>query len=309
MSVLLRKRYRISLAASDAPGAKQVEIGLPLLCLLTVAAAVLLGATVCASWIALHSVRSGNQYRAEIESLQEQNQAQAFHIQHFADRLDQLNQQMERLQNFYAKLKILANLDLQEPQDPSVATGGPQPETREINMYLEESLNRQIQRVHWEMEELQMLGEIQERNAYKVEEFFDSQGSLLASTPTIWPVRGWITSGFGQRISPFTGRLHMHEGLDICARTGTPVKATADGVVIYTGWKSDFGKLVTIDHGCGYRTRYGHLSKIYVKNGQRITRGETVGALGNTGRSTGPHLHYEVKVAGLPVNPKTYLLD
>ena len=305
----LRKRYRISVATSDRPGAKQIEIGLPLLCLLTVAATALLGATLYGSWTALQAVWKADDYRAEVEQLQERNQAQAFHIQQFADRLGRLNQQMERLQNFYAKLKILANLDLQEPQDPSMATGGPQPDTREINMYLEESLKRQIQRVHWEMEELQMLGEIQERNAYKVERFFDSQRSLLASTPTIWPVRGWITSSFGQRISPFTGRLQMHEGLDICARPGTPVKATAEGVVIYSGWKSDFGKLVTIDHGYGYRTRYGHLSKIYVKNGQRVKRGETVGAVGSTGRSTGPHLHYEVKVRGLPVNPKTYLLD
>ena len=305
----LQKRYRLSLTTSEAGGAKQIEIGLPHVCFLMVAAVLLSGAILWGSWIVLHSVQNENRYQTKIEHLRDQNQAQAFHIQQFTDRLGHLNQQMERLQNFYAKLKILANLDLQEPQDPSMAAGGPQPDTREINMYLEESLKRQIQRVHWEMEELQMLAEIQERNAYKVERFFDSQRSLLASTPTIWPVRGWITSSFGQRMSPFTGRLQMHEGLDIAARPGTPVKASAEGVVIYSGWKSDFGKLVTIDHGYGYRTRYGHMSKIYVKNGQRVKRGDTVGAVGSTGRSTGPHLHYEVKVRGLPVNPKTYLLD
>lgn len=305
----LQKRYRLSLTTSEARGAKQIEIGLHHVCLLMVAAVLLSGAILWGSWITLHSFRNENRYQAEIEHLQEQNQAQAFHIQQFTDKLGDLTGQMERLQNFYTKLKILANLDLQEPQDPSMAAGGPQPDTREINMYLEESLKRQIQRIHWEMEELQMLAEIQERNAYKVERFFDSQRSLLASTPTIWPVRGWITSSFGQRVSPFTGRLQMHEGLDIAARPGTPVKASAEGVVIYSGWKSDFGKLVTIDHGYGYRTRYGHMSKIYVKNGQRVKRGDTLGAVGSTGRSTGPHLHYEVKVRGLPVNPKTYLLD
>jgi len=307
--VALQKRYRLSLTTSEAEGAKQIEIGLPHVCFLMVAAVLLSGAILWGSWIVLHSIQNENRYQARIDRLQEQNQAQAFHVQQFTDRLGHLSGQMERLQNFYAKLKILANLDLQEPQDPSMAAGGPQPDTREINMYLEESLKRQIQRVHWEMEELQMLAEIQERNAYKVERFFDSQRSLLASTPTIWPVRGWITSSFGQRISPFTGRLQMHEGLDIAARPGTPVKASAEGVVIYSGWKSDFGKLVTIDHRYGYRTRYGHMSKIYVKNGQRVKRGDTIGAVGNTGRSTGPHLHYEVKVRGLPVNPKTYLLD
>jgi murein DD-endopeptidase MepM/ murein hydrolase activator NlpD len=307
--VASKKRYRLSLTTSETREAKKIEIGLLHLCLLAVAGVLLSGAILWGSWIAFHSVQSENRYQSRIEQLQEQNQAQAFHIQQFTDRLNQLSGQMDRLQNFYAKLKILANLDLQEPQDPAMAAGGPQPDAREINMYLEEGLRRQIQRVHWELAELQMLAEIQERNAYKVERFFDSQRSLLASTPTTWPVRGWVTSSFGQRTSPFTGKLQMHEGLDIAARPGTPVKATADGVVIYSGWKSDFGKLVTIDHGYGYRTRYGHLLKIYVKNGTRVKRGDTIGAVGNTGRSTGPHLHYEVKVRGLPVNPKTYLLD
>ncbi len=305
----LQKKYRISISTTRAAGEKKIEIGRSHLFLLVVAAVALSAAILWGSWIALDSVRNESRYRAKIERLEEENQAQAFHIQRFTEKIGHLSSQMERLQDFYAKLKILANLDLQEPQDPSIAAGGPQPDEREINTYLEEGLRRQIQRVHWEMEELQMLAAIQEKNAYKVERFFDSQRSLLASTPTIWPVRGWITSSFGRRTSPFTGRLQMHEGLDIAARPGTPVKATADGVVIYSGWKSDFGKLVTVDHGYGYRTRYGHLSKIYVKNGQRIKRGDTVGSVGSTGRSTGPHLHYEVKVRGLPVNPKTYLLD
>ena len=155
----LRKRYRISLATSGAKGEKQIEIGLPLLCLLMATAVLLSGTILWGSWMALHSVQNENRYRAEIENLQEQNQAQAFHIQQFTDRLGHLTGQMERLQNFYAKLKILANLDLQEPQDPSIAAGGPQPDTREINMYLEESLRQQIHRVHWEMEDFQPAAE------------------------------------------------------------------------------------------------------------------------------------------------------
>jgi murein DD-endopeptidase MepM/ murein hydrolase activator NlpD len=289
--------------------ARQIEIRLPAVWLLAVVAVLSLGTVLCGSWVVIRSARNEDRYQAEIEQLREENQAQAFHIQKFTDRLGHLSVQMERLQNFHAKLKVLANLDLQEPQDPAMAAGGPQPDARDINMQLEEGLKRQIQRVHWEMEELQMLAEIQERNAYKVERFFDSQRSLLASTPAIWPVRGWVTSSFGQRISPFTGMLQMHEGIDIAARVGTPVKAAADGVVIYSGWKSEFGKFVTVDHGYGYRTRYGHLSRLYVTTGQKVKRGEALGAVGSTGRSTGPHLHYEVKVRGLPVNPKTYLLD
>ena len=178
-----------------------------------------------------------------------------------------------------------------------------------IDRYLEKNLKQQVQRIHMEVEELQMQASIQEQNAFKVERFFEAQRSLLAATPTIWPVHGWITSPFGHRISPFTGTLQMHEGIDICARLGTPIKATADGIIIYSGWKPDYGKNIVIDHGYGYRTHYAHLSKIYVHHGQRVRRGEIIGTVGNTGRSTGPHLHYEVLVNGIPVNPKKYLLD
>lgn len=271
--------------------------------------ALLLIGVVYTTCIAVRAYVKEEALKAEVEQLREENQAQRFHVQKFAEKMGALNRQMERLQNFYAKLKILANLDLQEAPDPSMATGGPQPGDPDMSVYLETNLKRQIQRIHWELEELQMQASIEERNAREVETFFDSQRSLLAATPTVWPVRGWISSGFGHRISPFTGTLQMHEGIDIGARLGTPVKASADGVVIYAGWKSEYGKMVTLDHGFGYRTRYGHLSKILVRNGQRVKRGTIIGSVGNTGRSTGPHLHYEVKLNSVPVDPKKYLLN
>ena len=277
--------------------------------MLALFSALFLVGTVLVTWTAVKTSLREAAYSMEIERLQEENQAQRFHVQQFAEKMGDLNRQMERLQNFHAKLKILANLDLQEHPDPSMATGGPQPGDPDMSVYLEKNLKRQIQRIHWELEELQMQAHIQEQNAHSVETFFDSQRSLLAATPTIWPVRGWISSAFGHRISPFTGTLQMHEGIDIGARQGTPVKAAADGVVIYSGWKSEYGKVVTLDHGFGYRTRYGHLSKTLVRNGQRVKRGTLVGTVGNTGRSTGPHLHYEVKLNSVPVNPKKYLLD
>ncbi len=306
----LKKQYRIFFVSSDSPEVKQLEIRTLRLGLLAFFGIALLAATSLALFNSFLSVNpEDNRLAAEIERLREENQAQKFHIQRFADQTSQLNQQMERLQNFHAKLKIMANIDLQEYQDSSMATGGPQPQEPEMSIYLEKSLKQQIHRIHWEMEELQMQARIQEQNAYKVEKFFDSQRSLLASTPTIWPIRGWVTSPFGHRVSPFTGTLQMHDGLDICARLGTPIKASADGLVIYSGWKSQYGKTVTIDHGYGYLTRYAHMSKIISKNGQRIKRGEIIGNVGSTGRSTGPHLHYEVRVNGLPVDPKKYLLN
>ncbi len=126
--------------------------------------------------------------------------------------------------------------------------------------------------------------------------------------PSIMPTFGTFTSGFGYRRDPFTGRIKMHEGLDIAGPIGTPVYATADGIVVKAEWHHGYGKLVEIDHGYGFHTRYGHLHQIYVHVGQRVKRGQKIGSLGNTGRSTGPHLHYEVRINGTPQNPIKFIL-
>ncbi len=129
------------------------------------------------------------------------------------------------------------------------------------------------------------------------------------STPSIWPVRGWVTSGFGPRISPFTGRPALHDGLDIGAGPNTSVHAPADGRVTAVGFHSKLGKIVRLDHGYGIQTFYGHLAKYLVKNGQRVRRGDVIALVGSTGLSTGPHLHYAVKVKGRPTNPRQYILE
>ncbi|BAI79713.1 peptidase, M23/M37 family [Deferribacter desulfuricans SSM1] len=137
--------------------------------------------------------------------------------------------------------------------------------------------------------------------------FLEEQRLMTLSTPSIWPVRGWISSKFGYRISPFTGRRVFHEGIDIAARYGAPVRATAKGIVIYAGYKPGYGKLVTIDHGFGYVTRYAHNSKVLVKVGQRVEKGDIIAKVGSSGHSTGPHVHYEVLVNGVPVNPLEFI--
>jgi murein DD-endopeptidase MepM/ murein hydrolase activator NlpD len=135
------------------------------------------------------------------------------------------------------------------------------------------------------------------------------QQSLISATPSIRPARGWYTSKFGYRISPFTGRPMMHQGLDIAASPGAPIYAPADGVVSFAGYDAGYGKLVSIDHGYGVVTRYGHTSQIFVEVGQKVHRHDVVAAVGTTGRSTGPHLHYEVRVNNVPVDPQNYVLD
>ncbi|MEI8024808.1 MAG: peptidoglycan DD-metalloendopeptidase family protein [Pseudomonadota bacterium] len=135
-----------------------------------------------------------------------------------------------------------------------------------------------------------------------------AHSSLLAALPVGKPVEGWVASIFGYRVSPFTGMNSSHQGIDIAAPIGTPVLAPADGVVIYSGTKEGFGNFLMIAHGYGVVTRYGHNSALLVKVGQRITKGEQIAAVGDTGRSTGPHLHYEIWVNGRVVNPNRYLL-
>ena len=132
---------------------------------------------------------------------------------------------------------------------------------------------------------------------------------LLASTPSVWPVRGYLSAGFGNRLDPFTGLRDFHPGIDISTPIGTKVQAPADGVVVFCGLKGGYGNAIMIDHGYGVVTRYGHLDAFNVKPGQRVRRGDVIAFVGNTGRSTAPHLHYEVWVNDQTQNPIQYILD
>ena len=135
------------------------------------------------------------------------------------------------------------------------------------------------------------------------------RAAVTSSTPTVAPVRGLLNSGFGERADPFTGSPAFHTGLDISTRWREPVLATAAGTVSRAGWSSDYGNVVEIDHPAGFRTVYGHLDVILTHDGETVQRGDRIGLVGSTGRSTGPHLHYEVRRADHAVNPLEYILD
>lgn len=148
-----------------------------------------------------------------------------------------------------------------------------------------------------------------EKNIHDLDEHLLDKDSFLNSTPTILPSEGWITSYFGQRVSPHSGTLKMHEGLDVGGPIGTPIKAPADGIVTFSGEKSGFGKFVQVDHGYGIETIYAHSSALHVRSGQTVKRGHLLASIGNTGHSTGPHLHYEVRVNGIAVDPLYFILE
>lgn len=156
-----------------------------------------------------------------------------------------------------------------------------------------------------------LLGEAerQERSLRELQEYFDDRQSLLASTPSVWPTRGWLSSDFGARLDPVSGERRMHEGLDVATALGQPVLAPSDGTVVFKGWEGGYGNVLVIDHGYGVRTRYGHLSQVLVGLGERVRRGARIASVGNTGKSTGPHLHYEVRVNGIPESPRKFILE
>jgi hypothetical protein len=151
--------------------------------------------------------------------------------------------------------------------------------------------------------------EIQTQSLQELVIQLDDKHSRLTSMPSIWPTRGWLTSRFGPRISPFTGRRQHHAGIDIAAAAGADVIAPAAGRVVFVGRKGPLGNAVVLEHGFGVRTLYGHIKKILVKIGEEIERGELLATVGSSGRSTGPHLHYVVEVNGKSRNPLDYIFD
>ncbi|MCC6277490.1 MAG: M23 family metallopeptidase [Oligoflexia bacterium] len=175
---------------------------------------------------------------------------------------------------------------------------------------LAEESDRDYAKLSVRLDRASRVSQLREQGVLELWEQLQDRSALLSATPSTRPVQGgWFTSRFGYRLSPYTDKPVMHEGLDIAAAPGTPVIATADGTITFAGYDPGYGKLVIIDHGYGVESRYGHNSQITVAYGQKVRHGDVIGAVGNTGRSTGPHCHYEVRVNGQPIDPINYILD
>ncbi len=172
-----------------------------------------------------------------------------------------------------------------------------------------ESIEEVTQQVRESLEALTKEAAQQEEALENLTQVAEQRSAQWASTPSIWPVRGWVTSGFGPRVSPFTEKPAWHDGLDIGAQANSPVQAPALGRVVTVAFDSKMGNMVKLDHGYGIETVYGHLAKSLVKEGQRVKRGDVVALVGSTGLSTGPHLHYMVKKNGQALDPTKFILD
>jgi murein DD-endopeptidase MepM/ murein hydrolase activator NlpD len=248
----------------------------------------------------------------KVSSQQAKITRQQTHIQQFANDIKDLKSELVALNQFEKKIRVIADIQDSDQQKGFFGIGGFIPEDLEPRsaMVGGAALDRPfLRRMHARIDQLETAASQQETAFETLLQYLEKQKSILNCTPSICPAKGWISSSFGYRKNPFTGRREMHRGLDIANHKGTPIIAPAEGVVTYVGRKGLLGNIVEINHGHGFITRYGHISKALTQKGQKVKRGEEIAQIGTTGRSTGPHLHYEVRLNGIQVNPQKYILN
>lgn len=249
---------------------------------------------------------------AENKILREENLTLRSQLKAINERVEHINTTLDRVERFDQKLRALTLLS--DPQrnlamGPTATDPNTQVPATGDNQFVKLANVETPKALSGKLDKLSAEATRQEQSLQELQAYFQDQKSLLASIPSVWPARGWVTSDFGQRLDPYTAERVMHQGLDIAAPHGKEVQAPSDGTVVFAGLEGGYGNVLVIDHGYGIKTRYGHLSQILVKAGERVERGQDVAMIGNTGRSTGPHLHYEVRVNGVPQNPRKFILE
>lgn len=310
------KRFTLMLIPSDAKGTKQINVPhwlLKVSMISSLVAASTFGYLIF-DYLQLRSMRTS--FRA----IEEENTGLRGEAQALVENLEEVKQSLDRVRDYTTKLTDITQIKVKKI---SQRTGiGPlTPEeykiAKELNSdspgdYIPAGLSPDTLSFKTAFDRLYDVGKRSNQQAFTLQHILSQlskQRSLLASIPSVSPVNGWVTSGFGTRTSPFTGQRTMHKGIDVASPIGTPIYAPADGVVIFSGKKSGFGNFVMLAHGYGIVSRYGHNAQNMVQPGQRIKRGEQIATVGMSGRSTGPHLHYEILVNGRYSNPRKFILN
>jgi len=244
-----------------------------------------------------------------LSSLEKENKLQKTQLVALAQKIDQISRRVVELKEFDKRLRTMVNLEQTEDNSLFLGVGGSDPKLLNPDSALDRGRRKLVPLMHRSLDNLDTEISLQKNEKADLLRFLEDQKSMLARTPSIWPTRGWISSDFGYRLSPFTNEKEFHKGLDICNKMDAPIVAPADGVITSSGWDYGYGKTLHIEHGYGITTRYAHLDKILVKKGKVVKRGQVIAQVGATGRTTGPHLHYEVHLNGVPVNPLRYILN
>jgi murein DD-endopeptidase MepM/ murein hydrolase activator NlpD len=232
----------------------------------------------------------------ELSKLRHENRELQTANEQFSRSVESLRGQLRTVEDRTRKLAIYAGISSLDDSAQG-GVGGLRPQDLGNNPYRDD-VDKMAFRSHRIESDLSIL-----------EQKLVAQSQLLASTPSIAPVRGILTDGFGGRSDPFTGEPGTHNAIDISSAVGQAVRAPADGIVVKAEWANGYGNVIYLSHGYGFSTRYGHLSAYAAKPGQHVKRGDIIAYVGSTGRSTGPHLHYEVRLNNTPVNPLEYILN
>jgi murein DD-endopeptidase MepM/ murein hydrolase activator NlpD len=232
------------------------------------------------------------------------------HFSSLGEKMQEMQREMTRLQEFDKKIRTLAQLQPSGLEEPVIGEGGGEGlEKRNLAESMRLEKEQLMARMEQEITALEGAAKHQESSFSELKHFLENKRTLLSCTPAIWPVRGWLTGTFGYRRSPFTGQKQLHEGLDIAASPMTSIIAPADGTAIYSGFMPGWGNVLILNHGYGCRTFFAHSARNLVSPGKNVKRGQVIAYVGNTGQSTGPHLHYEVHINGVPRDPLKYIID
>jgi len=231
----------------------------------------------------------------------------------FAGEINSLKEKLLALNQFENKIRVMADAEKRPDAGNLFGVGGSIPMPMDPKAAFSEQRSSLVREMRSQVGQLNLATLNQDNGFASLVTHLEKQQRLLASTPTIRPVdpnaESWVSSRFDWRISPFTNQREFHKGFDIAAREGTPIHVTAAGVVTFAGNNGLLGKAIVVDHGHGITTTYGHCSRVLKVPGEKVRRWETIGLVGNTGNSTGPHVHYEVAIYGVPVNPEKYFLN
>jgi hypothetical protein len=248
---------------------------------------------------------------SQLKRLEEENRDLVDSFSCLSEDADSLSILLAFMEFHDAEIRTFKGMDIVPPDERLLGVGGPaveKPSMEELRMMG----SKRYEKVH-DIE--QSIDELSRRTLFlkqsfgEVDDRLTTDQNLLDHTPSIEPTEGYISSGFGFRIDPFLHTPAFHPGIDIANKKGTPVMASADGTVTHAGELAGYGNAVIVDHGNGIESVYGHLDTFFVKPGHKVYRNKTIGVMGETGRTTGVHLHYEVRIAGIPVSPKGYFLE
>jgi murein DD-endopeptidase MepM/ murein hydrolase activator NlpD len=249
--------------------------------------------------------------RIQNRQLEARNQALSAELDQFRSRVGELETTVDALSAKDAKVRTVAGLDAIDPEVMEAGVGGPG--LGSVESYplwsVDSAAAKNAFALSYDLNALERRARLLSASLDEATDSLQTHQDLLESTPSILPASGFLSSGFSQmRMHPVFNRPAPHEGVDIAAAKGTPIFAAAKGRVTRVGWETGYGLTVEIDHGYGYTTRYGHASKILVRRGQQVSRGDIIAQVGATGIATAPHLHYEVRINGVPQNPSNFIL-